>query len=124
MIPVFQKQERRVSTLKHYNTVNSSKGMPAVFIKHFPTKKTFTAPIKPYKYPSKLIQILRFVSAHLSILQILLLFYETELVFSSNFVITNNINLLRSLILVICLLHSMLVVKILMLRKIKVQKSF
>ncbi|OMJ84577.1 hypothetical protein SteCoe_14247 [Stentor coeruleus] len=89
----------------------------SIFINKSPQKEKGVVPPKKNKSNLKLVLWLKFISLLFSVFNLALIFYETELLFSNNYVISQKNNLLRGIIFLLCFIHSTLVFKIYLLDK-------
>ena len=116
MLPTISRSDNKHSTiLKHHNSLSSQKSIPLIFFrKHSAIKKIATkmTRLNKPKSPEQRIFWLHLISTILGLLAIFLIYLETEMLYQNDYNLTDNINILRSLILMICLVHLLVIMKI------------
>ena len=112
MIPGFHRQDQKKRTTKRYNTLVSTNAVPEIFRRTHPGKKETVRTAKSAEKLKKKLFALGLASAFMSILVISLIFYETELIYSDSYILTDHVTILRSFILILCMAHALLIFKI------------
>lgn len=87
------------------------------FMNKSPPKDKGIVSSKKSRSNLKLIFWLKFISLNFSVFNLILIYYETEPLFSSKYVINQKINSLRGIIFLLCFIHSTLLFKIYLLAK-------
>lgn len=113
MISGTQRQERRGGTLlRRYNTLMKTKTLPNVFKKDSRVRRGSININKIYENSSQHLKFLGSICALLSILIEILIFYETELYFNADYIISPKIQTVRGVILMFCFIQSFIVLLI------------
>lgn len=111
MIPAIQRQDRKHGTVKKCTSLVSLSTFPKPIRQALKLKKSIKTTSHKTSENDQLGIWLLLISSLLSIFNITLIFYESELIYESDYKINDKINALRSVIFVSCLAHSLVVIK-------------
>lgn len=108
---VQHRNSRHSSLINGFNTLIKTKSFPEIFKRT--TKRSSKVEIQKLRKNSIInLRRLGFFSALLSLANIILLFYETELIYKQNFKPNNYINTIRGLTMLLCIIHSLTILYI------------
>ncbi|OMJ89719.1 hypothetical protein SteCoe_8084 [Stentor coeruleus] len=111
MIPAIQRQDRKHGTVKKHTSLASLSTFPKPIRQVLKLKKSIKTTSHKTLENDQLGIWLLLVSSLLSVFNITLVFYESELIYESDYKINDKINALRAVIFVSCLAHSLVIIK-------------